>query len=49
MAEIAEADECAAQDQEGLVDIRLPLVAYAKAPATRKPRQCPLYHPPVAS
>jgi hypothetical protein len=49
MSEIAEADECAAQSQESLVDVCPPLVAYAKPPATRKPRQCPLYHPPVAS
>jgi len=31
------------------VDVRPPLVAYARTSATRKPRQCPLYHPPVAS
>src|SRR5215207_1198153 len=42
MSEIAEADESAAQNQESLVDVRPPLVAYAKTSPTRKPRQCPL-------
>jgi hypothetical protein len=49
MSEIAKADERAAQNQESLVDVRPPFVAYAKPPATGKPRQCPLYYPPVAS
>ena len=49
MSEVVEADERAAQNQENLVDVRPPLVAYAKTSATREPRQCPLYHPPVAS
>ena len=49
MSEIVEADECAAQNQESLVDVRPPLIAYAKTSATREPRQCPLYDPPVAS
>jgi hypothetical protein len=49
MSEIVEAVERAAQNQESLVDVRPPFVAYAKTPATGKPRQCPLYYPPVAS
>ena len=49
LSEIAQADECAAQDQEGLVDVRSLLVANAKTPATGEPCQRPLHHPPVAS
>lgn len=49
MSGIVEADERAAQNQESLVDVRPPFVAYAKTSATGKPRQCPLYYPPVAS
>ena len=45
MSEIAEADESAAQNQEGLVDVRPPLVAHAKTSATGEPRQCPQIAP----
>jgi len=31
------------------VDVRPPFVAYAKTSATRKPGECSLYYPPVAS
>jgi hypothetical protein len=49
MSEIAKADEGAAQNQKGLVNVGSPLVAYAETPATGKPGKCSLYHPPVAS
>jgi hypothetical protein len=49
MSKIAKADEGAAQKQKGLVDVCSPLVAYAETPATGKPCQRSLYHPPVTS
>jgi hypothetical protein len=49
MPEIVEQMSVQPQKQESLVDVCSPLVAHARTPATKKPRQCPLYYPRAAS